>query len=1040
MKNLASALPNHREFAPIKRQHQHNLPAPTNTPIARQSRWPRHLDIGKFDIVVSAAHFIPLVSPFTSKQSSAPCRYRSRNAGLADEHRVFPRNPGRKPSSSPPSPRGHSIPLHIQGGNSIYISSHPSCANRTPPATLSPPTQASDSPTLTLTNPFTSHEYHHLDQPSQALAQRQQQHNLYSSRLLYSTQASSSSGLLSTPSPVPPRPEPVASGIPRSRIRGVSFTEPRRQEQAAPRASSVHHASRRSESSRPAHQVGRISSRTASAILHTLEESIRSPYPFTPDLEEENASMADLNPRAPAISSSRNTQAPTSNGGPLPTSAVVTAAALRGPREVWRDRQIRDARKKAEEEEDTGPPAREDPGPQKPSSQPEQTRRNVVGQISAAVAGGAAAAVSNPEVNPSRQENTRAPRNPPGLPVPSAATRQIQARPDGAPPAQPRTRSPSSKLSPESSTLPNIPGETRSAPVDIPATRSRILQEQTQPPAPQAQRLPDPFRTPPRATQAPQNIPTAASSRVSQPQGYSTQALPSTQPPLVHPIYEPAQSRAATTSSFPHAFERWETLSAHWEGLTSYWIRRLEENVHEVRRDPLAQQMSRQITDLSAAGANLFHAVVELQRLRASSERKFQRWFFETRQEQETAQEVLANLEGQLRRERMGREDMLASVARMEKDKSNAEKLVAEMRRELLISKDEARRAWEELGRREQEERERTTSLRDGQPTLVGGVQVVPMMPGVSRNQSINRPSTREEPFPDPQLGGGNLASQVISEPPNQAALDQANYAQYLQSSLAAEEAYRQSARLQTSEPQYGLTTSSAASISYPTTTNGVAIASAPGLPRAAHIPPIQPYTSTTQAPAVSESMGSPASRVQYPSIPAAHPGSSPFYQHEGHSLQSPAEARGREEDNRSIIPSEAETFSDNDDYAPEEPGNWRLDASGRPIPVRRALPSEDSDEYDVSEDAARERAHRARYSEQGSHAPSTLPPQAPGLPSQGYSGAYSAQDDYRYGGVGPGWEAVPRHTHPTRLSVVEEDDERSRTSASRQSDRNGRR
>jgi hypothetical protein len=71
------------------------------------------------------------------------------------------------------------------------------------------------------------------------------------------------------------------------------------------------------------------------------------------------------------------------------------------------------------------------------------------------------------------------------------------------------------------------------------------------------------------------------------------------------------------------------------------------------------------------------------------------------------------------------------------------------MKRELQISKEEARRAWEELGRREQEERERTASLREGQPTLVGGVQVVPMMQGVpSRHGSArDRPPTRDGPY-----------------------------------------------------------------------------------------------------------------------------------------------------------------------------------------------------------------------------------------------------------------------------------------------------
>ncbi|TPR08535.1 Fungal Zn(2)-Cys(6) binuclear cluster domain family protein [Aspergillus niger] len=198
---------------------------------------------------------------------------------------------------------------------------------------------------------------------------------------------------------------------------------------------------------------------------------------------------------------------------------------------------------------------------------------------------------------------------------------------------------------------------------------------------------------------------------------------------------------------FPHAFERWETLSSHWEGLTGYWIRKLEQNNEALERDPLNQQMARQVTDLSAAGANLFHAVVELQRLRASSERKFQRWFFDTRAEQERSKELLAELERQVRTERQARSEALTSLQKSESDKLRAEELLKEMRRELQISKDEARRAWEELGRREQEERDRTTSLRNGEPTLVGGVQVVPMIPGPASRHNTNLPPTRESPY-----------------------------------------------------------------------------------------------------------------------------------------------------------------------------------------------------------------------------------------------------------------------------------------------------
>jgi len=201
--------------------------------------------------------------------------------------------------------------------------------------------------------------------------------------------------------------------------------------------------------------------------------------------------------------------------------------------------------------------------------------------------------------------------------------------------------------------------------------------------------------------------------------------------PLAHDGAFDSKQTRANASSFPHAFERWETLSSHWEGLTSYWLHKLEANQEQLAKSiPSASAMSRQITDLSAAGANLFHAVVELQRLRASSERKFQRWFFETRTEQERTQETHAELEKALRIERTARQDAEDERARAERDNLKADTMVKEMRRELQISKEEARRAWEELGRREQEERDRTTSLREGMPTVVGGVQVVPMQAG----------------------------------------------------------------------------------------------------------------------------------------------------------------------------------------------------------------------------------------------------------------------------------------------------------------------
>ncbi|PTB72926.1 hypothetical protein M440DRAFT_1394720 [Trichoderma longibrachiatum ATCC 18648] len=70
---------------------------------------------------------------------------------------------------------------------------------------------------------------------------------------------------------------------------------------------------------------------------------------------------------------------------------------------------------------------------------------------------------------------------------------------------------------------------------------------------------------------------------------------------------------------------------------------------------------------------------------------------------------------------------------------------------------------------------------------------------------------------------------------------------------------------------------------------------------------------------------------------------------------------------------------------------------------------------------------------------PATTNPSGANMPSSTsgpqpqWTGAYSNPQDYSGQGYGtPGWDTVPRHHHPTRLSdVMEEEDERSRTSAS---------
>lgn len=467
-----------------------------------------------------------------------------------------------------------------------------------------------------------------------------------------------------------------------------------------------------------------------------------------------------------------------------------------------------------------------------------------------------------------------------------------------------------------------------------------------------------------------------------------------------------SQPRNSTTSTFPHAFERWETLSSHWEGLTSYWIHRLEQNTDEVRRDPLVQQLSRQITDLSAAGANLFHAVVELQRLRASSERKFQRWFYEHRQEQERAQESQAQLENTIRVEQEARQDAVANMERMAVEKKNADRMVAEMRRELQISKEEARRAWEELGRREQEERDRTFALREGQPISIAGVQVVPMGQGVGRQGSV-RTATGEGAY-TPGMGGGESTTGHYTYEEAQSPTDTDPFYDGRQGTPRAHEPERTPAVPETYVPR-GAAASSSSSTARP-----APYSQAGDQPQVPVPAPLHPHHASTAQPSPSQTQTSrPEAFYQQPEA----------YLHRETATSTPG-------DERSYVTSHGEETSEGDEeYAIDEYGNFILDEQGHRVPYR-SLRQTDSDEFDVHEDRRRELEHLQRYGTAPQVSSSYATTSGAG-PSHGYTS--SDMPDYSGAGYGSEWAGM-RHHHPTRLSDVLEEDERSRTSPSRAS------
>ncbi|KAI1259887.1 hypothetical protein F5Y18DRAFT_420496 [Xylariaceae sp. FL1019] len=451
----------------------------------------------------------------------------------------------------------------------------------------------------------------------------------------------------------------------------------------SPQSSSPQHIASHSGSdpNRPEpHPVVRISKHTHSAVLYALEATLRGPNTLSADPVEEYAQMADLRGgRGPATSNGNGAASIHAEAG---RAAVGSPSGIRGPKAIMAERVEREARRAAEKKVQDALMREhlENEARKKEDAERREAERRAAREQAERRAAGA--------VQGMHMANTA---------DPSSSRRQQQPIP--------------SRPTMESSSRPAVPGSNFPSNMH-PQTSMRNDMRNEQPTA--------------RPTQA------AAS------------AAPTAQPQPQGNEYSNALGRGR--NSFPHAFERWETLSAHWEGLTSFWIRRLEQNATEIQNDQIAQQLSRQVTDLSSAGANLFHAVVELQRLRASSERKFQRWFYETRADLERMHEVTGVLEATLEEERRSKEDAIqksvTEALETQRVSAKSDRRLKEMQKELIISKEEARRAWEELGRREQEERDRTASLQQGQPTIVGGVQVVPMGQGVG-----NRTNTQSDRY-----------------------------------------------------------------------------------------------------------------------------------------------------------------------------------------------------------------------------------------------------------------------------------------------------
>ncbi|KAK6371206.1 hypothetical protein LTS17_008937 [Exophiala oligosperma] len=756
----------------------------------------------------------------------------------------------------------------------------------------------------------------------------------------------------------------------------------------------------------------RVSRRTHDAILFALE-AIRkgsgvNAQPLTPDLLEEQARMSDLVRGNPPGATAR-----IQNGGAPRTAAAAGTGPTateppryRTPTDVMRERRLREARR-AEEAA-----ARQVQEEQRRMQQGEQ----VVG-VGEEQTPRPTARISTARTQPTHTYHIRGQSA--QMPV-GSDRRQENIAPTQAGPSRtghihtqsggtdPRLSASTQRNRTEAYEQLNIPATARPA---VPEQAPRATQPQQQPPS--------------TRPQPPQPVLQAGTQLGPQ---SSTQA-----------------SGVAARSRFPNAFERWEDLSAHWEGIVSSFIHRMQNNADELAGKPLEKQMARQIDDLSAAGANLFHAVVELQRLRASSERKFQRWFFETRQEQEQAQERQAELERQLRAEREARTVSSTSIEAVRADKNRAEELVKEMRRELQISKEEARRAWEELGRREQEERERTIALRSGEPTLIGGVQVVPMQ-GLSSRQisSAHRPQTREGPT------GGAGPTMLSGQQPS-ATQRPRSQSQTTGTSL-------DSPGEETRQFSYQPDTGGSPTVTDPFTESSrqrEATQAGREPETQFYTTPPRPTTPQTSAAAIA------ASRAARSAAQDLRYHQSPTTTDSQMSGALPAPTRqGTGGTEQSFIASTVSGASE-EEYHINPDGSYTRDAQGRRIPYRQPIgPSglraevsddegeegdySDEDDDDHTADIERERMYAAQYrpqqaQQQQGQIPRTTSGPLPAIP-QGripeYEGeGYETEPPPIVAQAQTGWENLQatRHRHPTRLSdIIEETTQR--TSPSRTS------
>ncbi|KAK9454814.1 hypothetical protein V1511DRAFT_368926 [Dipodascopsis uninucleata] len=182
----------------------------------------------------------------------------------------------------------------------------------------------------------------------------------------------------------------------------------------------------------------------------------------------------------------------------------------------------------------------------------------------------------------------------------------------------------------------------------------------------------------------------------------------------------------------------WATLSAEFEGISGYWIRKLKQNEEELKDQPPLRQLSRMVNDLTSTGASLFQALVALQKRRAEMHSQYSSWYEEYKRERTRLSQLALELDEEATREqekvRMLQEELEA--VRLQETRSRF--MLEESRLELKAARKECRRAWTEVTRLEENQKriyQQQQIVQSSSLPIVGSVGAGPGRPFQQENQ-----------------------------------------------------------------------------------------------------------------------------------------------------------------------------------------------------------------------------------------------------------------------------------------------------------------